>query len=175
VNTVWGDIFHFISLLADGLGQHMPPIRVLVVDDHAGFRRTICVVLSKEPSLRVVCEAASGEDAIEKAKEHQPDIVLLDISLPGISGIEAASGILRSSLKSRIIFLSQHTSLHVVREAFKVGGRGYLTKSDAGLELLQAIRTVSDGGCVVSSLIRKQGWPQDERGSNDETKQPQSG
>ena len=111
----------------------MSRIRVLVVDDHAGLRRIICRLLSKEPSLEVVCETASGEDAVEKAKEHQPDIVLLDISLPGISGIEAASGISRVSPSSRIIFLSQHTSLHVVREAFKVGGHGYLTKSDAGL------------------------------------------
>src|ERR1700733_14528302 len=139
----------------------MSRIRVLVVDDHEAMRRALCLSLSRESGLEVVCETASGEDAVEKANEHQPDLVLLDISLPGISGIEAASGILRVSPKSRILFLSQHTSLHVVREAFKAGGHGYLTKSDAGLELLEAIRTVLDGGCFVSKLIRKQGWPQD--------------
>ena len=99
---------------------------------------------------------------------------MLDISLPGISGIEAASGILSASPKSRIIFLSQHTSLHVVREALKAGGHGYITKSDAGFELLQAIRNVSDGSCFVSGLIRTQGWSQDEGGSKDETKQTAS-
>jgi DNA-binding NarL/FixJ family response regulator len=141
----------------------MSPNRVLVIDDHAALRRTICLLLSKEPGLEVICETASGEDAIEKAEELQPDIVLLDISLPGISGIEAASRILSVSPNSRIIFLSQHSSLHVVQEALKVGGHGYVTKSDAGLELVEAIRVVSDGGCFVSKLIRKQGWPQGER------------
>jgi DNA-binding NarL/FixJ family response regulator len=152
----------------------MPPIRVLGVDDHVAVRRMICRLLTSEPTFEVVCESAGGEDAIEKAKEHQPDIVVLDISLPGISGIEASSQILGASPNSRIIFLSQHTSPHVVQEAFKVGGHGYVAKSDAGLELLEAIRIVSEESRFVSKLIQKKECPQRERGDKDETKQPKS-
>jgi two-component system response regulator NreC len=142
----------------------MPLLRVLVVDDHAVMRRVICGLLSRNLTLEVVCETADGEEAISKAQELQPDIVLLDISLPGISGIGAASEILRVSPKSQIIFVSEHTSLQVVREALEAGGRGYVAKCDAGLELSEAIRIVSGGKPFVSRGIRKQGWASQEMG-----------
>lgn len=144
----------------------MSAIRILVVDDHALLRKMICSFLSKEPSVEVICQTASGEEAIEKAKELQPDMVVLDISLPRISGIEAAKQIIEASPLSRIIFLSQHSALHVVREAFAAGGHGYVAKSDAGFELMQAIRSVSHGNCFVSQLIRSQGWTADDGGLN---------
>lgn len=133
-------------------------MRILVVDDHQVVRRVVCSILSLDSSLDVVSETSDGEQAVEKADELHPDVVLLDISLPGISGIEAGRRIRRVSPDSRIIFLSQHDSLQMVEDALRVGGRGYVAKMDAGAELLQAIRTVSEGKQFVSQRIVAQGW-----------------
>jgi two-component system invasion response regulator UvrY len=141
-----------VRLLISKAGN-MPSFRVLVVDDHDGVRRAICALLSEEPSLNVVCETANGEDAVKKTTEHEPDLVLLDIGLPGISGIEAARQILKASPQSKILFLSQHDSLHMVTEALRAGGHGYVTKIDAAIELLDAIRSVRDGNRYVSQRI----------------------
>ena len=136
----------------------MSSIRVLVVDDHAVVRRVICSLLSSDPVLDVVCQTADGEGAVEKAKELQPDLVLLDISLPGISGIEAGRRIRHVCPDSYIIFLSQHDSLQMVDDALRVGGHGYVSKMDAGAELLHAIRVVVGGKRFVSQRIATQGW-----------------
>jgi two-component system NarL family response regulator len=145
----------------------MSAIRILVVDDHEVVRRVICSLLSSDPALDVVCQTADGEGAVEKAEELQPDLVLLDISLPGISGIEAGRRIRRVSPDSYIIFLSQHDSLQMVEDALRVGGHGYVTKMDAGAELLKAIRTVSEGNRFVSQRIVSQGWkPEIENGAD---------
>jgi two-component system, NarL family, invasion response regulator UvrY len=136
----------------------MSLIRILVVDDHEVVRRVICSLVSSDPALDVVCQSADGEGAVEKAEELQPDLVLLDISLPGISGIEARRRIRRVSPDSYIIFLSQHDSLQMAKDALRVGGHGYVTKMDAGAELLKAIRTVSEGKRFVSQRILSQGW-----------------
>ena len=136
----------------------MSPIRILVVDDHAVVRRAICLLLSGDPSLDVICQTADGEGAVEKAEELQPDLVLLDISLPGISGVEAGRRIRRVSPDAHIIFLSQHDSVQMVEDALRAGGHGYVAKVDAGSELLGAIRAVSEGTQFVSQRILAQGW-----------------
>jgi DNA-binding NarL/FixJ family response regulator len=136
----------------------MTAVRVLVVDDHEFVRRSICSLLSQDPTLEVICETAHGEGAVQKAEELQPDLVLLDISLPGINGIEAGRLIRKVSPQSQIIFLSQHDSLQMVKEAMKVGGRGYVTKDSAAQELLTAIRNVREGSPFVSKQIVDQGW-----------------
>jgi two-component system, NarL family, invasion response regulator UvrY len=143
----------------------MSSVEVLVVDDHAMVRKAICALLSSDPILNVICETSDGEQAVEKAEEFQPDLVLMDISLPGISGIEAARRIRRVSPQSQIIFLSQHDSLQMVKDALNVGGHGYVTKIDAGLELLKAIRTVREGKQFVSQRIVSQGWRSDTTGA----------
>jgi DNA-binding NarL/FixJ family response regulator len=136
----------------------MSAVRVLVVDDHTLVRHSICSLLSQEPTLDVICQTADGEEAVKKANELQPDLILLDIGLPGISGIEAARQIRKVSPKSQIIFLSQHDSSHMVNESLRVGGHGYVAKIDAGSELVKAIRTVREGGRFVSQRIIDQGW-----------------
>jgi DNA-binding NarL/FixJ family response regulator len=136
----------------------MSAIRILVVDDHEVVRRVVCSLLSRDSGVDVICQTASGEEAVQKAGELEPDLVLLDISLPGISGIEAARRIRVVSPNSHIIFLSQHDSLQMVENAMGVGGHGYVAKIDAGLELLQAIRMVSEGKRFVSQRILSQGW-----------------
>lgn len=137
------------------------PLRVLVVDDHAIVRHTICAYLSRDSTLNVICQAADGEEAVKKAEELRPDLVLLDIGLPNISGIEAARQIRIVSPQSRIIFLSQHDSLQMAIDAMKVGGHGYVTKIDAAAELLKAIHAVRDGTRFVSQRIRGQGWAEE--------------
>jgi DNA-binding NarL/FixJ family response regulator len=145
----------------------MSALRILVVDDHEVIRRVICSLLSSDPTLDVVCQTADGEQAVLKAQELQPDLVLLDISLPGMSGIEAAKRIRSSSPNSHIIFLCQHDSLQVVESAMRMGGHGYVAKIDAGSELLNAIRTVSAGQEFVSQRIVSQGWKMDRLGRGD--------
>lgn len=134
----------------------MPPVRILVVEDHSVVRKAICLLLSSDPALCVICQTADGEQAVQKAEELQPDLALLDISLPGISGIETARRIRSVSPKSQIIFLSQHDSPQVVRLALNMGGQGYVAKSDAGSELLNAIREVREGRQFVSQRIALQ-------------------
>ncbi len=96
----------------------MQPLSVLVVDDHSIVRQGICGIVSDEPTLEIVGEVASGEEVVTRAQSLRPDLVLLDISLPEISGIAAARLIRKVSSQSRIIFLSQHDSPQMVREAF---------------------------------------------------------
>ena len=148
------ELGHFVLLMQ----LEMPKVRILVVDDHGVIRRIICTLLSQEPSLDVVCQSATGEDAVIKALELRPDLIVLDIGLPGISGIEAARQILQISPTSKIIFLSQHDSLQMANEASKVGGHGYVAKMDAASELLAAIRSLSEGQFFVSQQLRRQGW-----------------
>ena len=136
----------------------MNPIRLVLVDDHEIARRGLRSVLSEDPDINVVSESGTGEDAIEKVRELHPDVVLLDISLPGISGIEAASSIRRISPESRIIFVSQHDSPLMAKDAFLAGAYGYVVKSDAGLDLLPAIVAVRAGHTFVSRTLRAIGW-----------------
>src|SRR3954447_24608596 len=133
----------------------MPSTRVLVVDDHRAVRWAICHLLTEDPSLDVICQTANGEEAIKKAEELQPDLILLDISLPGISGVEAARQIRKVSPDSHIIFVSQQDSLEIVNEALR-NGHGYVTKSDAAQELLEAVRSVRNGSLFVSQRIVNQ-------------------
>ena len=154
-----------MSVRARSAMGEMSQIRVLVVDDHAVVRRAICSLLSSDPALNVVCQTTDGEQAVLKAEELQPDLVLLDIGLPGISGIETARHLRRVSPNSQIIFLSQHDSLQMVEDAVRAGGNGYVAKMDAGSDLLNAIRAVREGKQFVSQRIVSQGWNVDASGS----------
>jgi DNA-binding NarL/FixJ family response regulator len=121
-------------------------------------RNMICSLLSQESTLNAVFQASNAEEAVTKADLLQPDLVLLDIGLQGITGLETARQIPRVSPQTKIIFLSQHDSLHMANEALKIGGHGYVSKMDAGAELLKAIQSVREGTRFVSQRIRDQGW-----------------
>ncbi len=119
--------------------------RVLVVDDHEPFRRFICSTLEKRPELQIVGEASDGLQAVQIAEELQPDVIVLDIGLPTLNGIEAARRIRKLSPQSKILFMSQESSDDVVREALGTGARGYVVKTDAGGDLLKGVNTVLRG------------------------------
>ena len=133
-------------------------IRVLLVDDHEVARRGLRSVLSADKNVDIVGESADGQDAVQKAAELRPDIVLLDISLPGISGIQAAQRIRAVSPESRIIFVSQHDSIQIAKDALSVGAHAYVVKSDAGHDLLKAIECTSEDRTFVSRTLVNRGW-----------------
>jgi two-component system response regulator NreC len=112
------------------------------------------LLLQARSELQIICEASDGPEAVQKAKELKPDLILLDISLPTLNGIEAARQIRELSPSSTIIFLSQDNSLDVVQAALRTGAWGYVHKTNVGRELLPAIDEVLTGKQFVSSMLR---------------------
>jgi DNA-binding NarL/FixJ family response regulator len=132
-------------------GSSLSPIRVLVVEDFAPFRQFIGSALAKRCDLQIVGEAADGEEAVQKAKELQPDLILLDIGLPTLNGIEAAQRIRQVAPESKIIFVTQESSADVVQKALNSGAQGYVVKTKAATELLAAAEAVLNGKQFLSS------------------------
>ena len=128
----------------------MSSVRVLVVDDFEPFRRFVCSTLAQSPGLQVVGEGSDGLEAVQKTEELKPDLVILDIGLPRLNGIEAARQIHRLTPESRIIFLSQESSPDVVQVALNLGAWGYVMKTRAGSDLLAAVDTILGGKRFVS-------------------------
>jgi len=129
--------------------------RILLVDDFEPWRKQVCAMLQKDPELRVVAEAEDGLDAVEKAEELKPDLILLDIGLPNLDGLEAANRIRQVAPKAAIIFLTQISDKDVVQAALSAGARGYVLKADAGRELLTAVAGILGGDDFVSSGINR--------------------
>jgi DNA-binding NarL/FixJ family response regulator len=107
----------------------MKPVRVLVVEDFAAFRRFICSTLGERPDLQVIGELSNGLEAVQKAVQLKRDLILMDIGLPSLNGIEAARQIRQLAPESKIIFLSQESSAEVVQKALSLGAWGYVVKS----------------------------------------------
>jgi DNA-binding NarL/FixJ family response regulator len=128
----------------------MSAIRVLVVEDFEPFRRFVCSAVGDSSELQVICEVSDGLEAVQKAKELQPDLILLDIGLPNLNGIEAARQIRKLSPQSKMLFVSQESSTEVIEEALSLGAMGYVIKAHAGRELLLAIEVVRGGRQFVS-------------------------
>jgi DNA-binding NarL/FixJ family response regulator len=124
--------------------------RVLVVDDFEPFRQIICAALGKRPDLQVVDGVSDGLEAVQKAVELKPDLILLDIGLPILNGFEAARQIRKLVPESKIIFVSQESSADVVQEALSLGAYGYVVKTRAGSDLLAAVEAVLLGKKFVS-------------------------
>jgi DNA-binding NarL/FixJ family response regulator len=127
-------------------------VRMLVVEDFEPWRRFISSMVEQEPQLRIICEVSDGLEAVQKAKELKPDLILLDLGLPKLNGIDAARQIRRFTPKSKILFLSQESSAAVVQEALGIG-TGYVVKADAGRELLPAVKAVMLGEQFLSSRL----------------------
>ena len=129
-------------------------IRVLVVDDNEPFRRFVRATLRSKPELKVISEVSDGLEAVQKALELQPDLIVLDIGLPGLNGLEAARRIRKLSPKSTILFLSQESSPDIVQEALSLGALGYVMKAHAAVDLLIAVEAVLRNEQFVSSALK---------------------
>lgn len=126
------------------------PIRVLVADDHAVVREGIRSVLQGEAGFTLVGEAATAAEAVRLVGDLHPDVAVLDVTMPGGSGLEAAARIRRESPATRILILSMHDNPEYTKESIRAGAHGYLLKDSAAAELRQAIRTVSAGQTYFS-------------------------
>jgi len=126
--------------------------RLLVVEDFPPFQRFICTTLGERLDWRVIAVVADGLEAVQKAAELKPDLILLDIGLPMINGIEVARQVRQLSPESKIVFLSQETSAEVVEEALSTGAWGYVVKTNTASQLLAVVEAVVSGTRFVNSL-----------------------
>jgi CheY-like chemotaxis protein len=137
-------------------GCGMSSIRVLVVEDFAPFLEFICSTLRKESRFRIIGEVSDGLEAVRQAEELKPDLILLDIGLPTLSGFDAARQIRKLAPESKIVFLTQESSADVLQEALNLGARGYVVKIRAATDLLAAVDAVVEGRQFVSGGLSGQ-------------------
>ncbi len=161
-STVWRfDSREFIPLVriqidwAIALAKSL--VSVLVVDDSGPFRRFVASALAQNSELQIIAETSDGLDAVHRAEKSQPNLILLDIGLPTLNGIEAARRIRKLSPASTILFFSENRCQEIVEEALRTGAAGYVAKSDAARELLPAIESVLQGRQFVSSILSDHG------------------
>jgi two-component system nitrate/nitrite response regulator NarL len=144
----------------------MSVVRILIVDDFDLWKGFVIARLQERPDLRIVGFASDGLQAVEKAEELQPDLILLDMMLPKLNGIEAAQQIRRVAPKSKILFVSGEADLELIRSAFRVGGSGYVSKMEAAAGLLAGIEAVLRGQRFVSPGLADSSDLTDARHSN---------
>jgi DNA-binding NarL/FixJ family response regulator len=130
-------------------------VRVLVVDDYVPFRRFVLSELGKSPELQTIGEASDGLEAVQKAEELQPDLIVLDIGLPKLNGIEAGKRIHEVVPGAKILFVTQNNDVDIVRAVLSNGASGYVLKPDASKELLQAVKAVLQGDRFVSARVNQ--------------------
>ena len=131
----------------------MTSCRVVVADDHAIFREGVKIILERNPDLKIVAEAADGAAAVNLVLEHRPDLVVMDIAMPELTGIEAAREIMAQAPETRIIILSVHSRKTFIMEALKAGARGYVVKDSTGEKLLDAVEAVMKGESYLDSPV----------------------
>jgi DNA-binding NarL/FixJ family response regulator len=131
----------------------MDPIRILIADDHPLFRDGLCVLLESVPDMQVIGEATTGNEVLEEAHALQPDLILMDIQMPGINGIEATRRILQTSPHIRVLILTMFEDDESVFAAIRAGARGYLLKGAVQEETLRAIRAVTSGEAIFGPAV----------------------
>jgi len=131
----------------------MAVLRTLIVDDFEPFRRLLRSALEQRAEFQIVGEAADGLEAVNKAKDLQPDLILMDIGLPTLNGVEAARQIRGDVPHARLLFLSMECSSSIIRETFRLGGSGYVDKLRLKFDLLPAVQAIREGGKFVSSAL----------------------
>ncbi len=139
----------------DQIDQSTNPIRVLVADDHPVFRRGMRAILGAEPDTELVGEATDGEEAIARALELQPDVILMDLNMPKVSGIEATRKILDASPNTAILMLTMFEDDKSILAAMRAGAHGYVLKGADGAETLRAIHAVASGEAIFSPTITR--------------------
>lgn len=133
--------------------QKVPLVRVLVVEDYEPFRRFVCSSLGKRPELEIVYQVSDGLEAVQKAEELQPDLIVLDVGLPSLNGIETARRIRKLSPNSKILFVSQDSAPDLVQQALSLGALGYVLKAHAATDLLAAVEAVLRSEQFVSRTL----------------------
>ena len=134
----------------------MPKIRVLIADDHAILREGLRALLRLADDLEVVGEAADGREAVARCAQLRPDVVVMDINMPGLGGLEATLEIRRSQPDVKVLVLTQYDDREYIRRALQAGVSGYLLKKSAGAELAAAIRAAARGGLVLDPAVAKE-------------------
>lgn len=134
----------------------MSQINVMLVDDHAVVRMGFKMLLESDADMKVIAEAESGELAIQRYMEHKPDVVVMDITMPGIGGLEAIERILAKDSAAKILVLSAHEDSVHPKRVLNAGAMGYLTKRSAAEELIKAIRTVASGKKYLEASVAQQ-------------------
>ncbi len=128
-------------------------IRVLIVDDHTIVREGLRMILAQQEDMEVVGEAADGSEAIDKVRRLKPDVVVMDIAMPGLGGLEATPEVLKASPQSKILVLTQHDDVEYIHRFLKMGVAGYVLKKAAGSELVSAVRAVCQGTPVIDPMV----------------------
>ncbi len=134
----------------------MPKIRILLADDHTLFRQGVKNLISSEPDMEVVGEVSNGGDAIDRAAELRPDVILMDIGMPGFSSFEATRQIKKGRPEAKVLFLTMYDDEDYLVEGMEVGGSGYVLKDSPAAQLLGAIRDVQRGGSYLSPRMLSQ-------------------
>jgi RNA polymerase sigma factor (sigma-70 family) len=133
----------------------MSDIRILLAEDHAVMRTGLRLVLERQPDFCVVGEASDGREAVALAQQHKPDVILMDIGMPNLNGIDAARQITASLPQTSVVILSMHSDEAYVLRALKAGARGYLLKESAESDLIAAIRAVHNGKAFFSPAVSR--------------------
>lgn len=133
----------------------MNPVRILLADDHTVMRNGLRLLLERQPNLQVVGEAADGREAVALSESANPDVVIMDIGMPNLNGIEAARQIVNRNPRTAIAILSMHSDESYVIRALKAGARAYLLKDSAEADLLAAVRALTEGKSFFSPAISK--------------------
>ena len=131
----------------------MAPIKILVVDDHALVRRGVIEVLAEDETVEVIGEAANGADGVEQAKALSPDVVIMDLHMPGLTGLEATSALHTAMPDVRVLVFTVSESEADLFSAMRCGARGYILKNASGNELIRAVQHIAEGGVIVSSIM----------------------
>lgn len=128
-------------------------MRILIADDHGIVRDGLKSLLNEQPDMEVVGEAENGQTAVRMAEEHSPDIVIMDMSMPLLNGVEATRLILKNDPNTRVMILSMHSDRHIVKETLEAGASAYVLKSHIFDEMLRALETLANGGKYLSPQV----------------------
>lgn len=133
----------------------MTKLRLLIADDHEIVRKGLCDLIRKNDKWEVVAEARDGREAVKRARETKPDVSVLDISMPGLNGLEASRQITRQVPRTKVLILTMHESDVMIREVFSAGARGYLLKTDAASDLINALEALGQDLTFLTPKVAK--------------------
>ena len=131
----------------------MGALRIMVADDHEVVRRGLRALLETRPGWQVCAEAADGRDVLKKTSELKPDVIVLDIAMPNLNGLEATRQLLKTDPEAKVLILTLHDSEQVIRDVLSAGARGFLLKSDAARDLVAAVEAIGHGKTYFTSKV----------------------